>query len=220
MGITQTGLTIISKYPSKRVLSLGYPDLVVRPEFVEELFRVKPMTLVSNGGWHGVDHDLPETVEFFDMIGAELTCVDINKSRGVEEIIDLNYPHDLGKYNMVIDPGTIEHCFNIGQAIINAANAVEMGGVILHTPPVSMVNHGFYNINPTCLADFYRQNGWDIELCVGVRKEELYQLPLTQRVQVPPESSMYFVARRTNMNKLEFPMQSKYLSNPSLGAVH
>lgn len=216
MGITQSGLSVLAKYPSKRVLSLGYPDIIAPSEVIERLFNVKPLTFVDNGAWHRVDYDLPETEEFFRLIGSELSCVDVHSSRGMETITDLNYPQDLGKYDMVIDPGTIEHCFNIGQAMINAANAVCEGGVIFHSPPISMLNHGFFNLCPTLFYDFYTQNGWEIEMLFGVHKEGTFELPSLKRVTVPPECSMYCVARRTHMRALSYPTQSKYLEAPNL----
>jgi hypothetical protein len=126
----------------------------------------------------------------------------------------------LGKFDLVIDAGTIEHCFNIGQAIINAANAVNEGGAIFHTPPMSMVNHGFYNISPTLLFDFYMQNGWNVEFCCGSCPRGMYDINPYLRYAVPPESSIFFVARRTNMNPLSFPTQQKYLKNPDLKALN
>lgn len=220
MGLTVAGLTVISKYPSKRVLSLGYPDIIATGDVIKNLFHVEPQTYVPNGGWHGVDHELPESVEFFRMIGSELSCIDVHASRGVETVVDLNYPHDLGKFDMVIDPGTCEHAFNIGQAIINAASAVVEGGVIFHTPPMTMINHGFYNLNPTLFFDFYEQNGWEIEMAAGVQDGALFEVPAHQRFIAPPESSFYFVARRMNMNPLSYPQQWKYQQNPDLKAMH
>jgi hypothetical protein len=29
----------------------------------------------------------------------------------------------------------------------------------MHVNPCTMVNHGFYNLNPTAYKDFYKQNG-------------------------------------------------------------
>ena len=156
----------------------------------------------------------------FGLIGATLTCVDVHASRGVEKVLDLNYPQDMGKFDLVLDCGTVEHCFNIGQAIINAANAVAEGGVIFHTPPMSMINHGFYNLNPTLLHDFYTQNGWHVEFMAGVQENSFFSLPAAQRIAVPPECSIYFVARRMNSNQLIYPTQAKYLANPNLGALH
>jgi len=199
-----------------RVLSLGYPDIVVPAREVERILGVPVTEFTPFGGWHGVDYPLPETLSVFSAVGASLHCIDIHPSRGVEQVVDLNLPCDLGTYDVVIDAGTIEHCFNIGQAILNAANAVAAGGCILHAPPLSMANHGFYNVNPTLLSDFYGQNGWDIELLAGVGRSGRFDVPATARFAPPAEASLLFVASRPQVRPLQFPTQSKYLRNPDL----
>jgi hypothetical protein len=99
---------------------------------------------------------------------------------------------------------------------MNAAGAVAAGGCILHTPPLSMANHGFYNLNPTLLHDFYGQNGWDIELSAGMGKSGRFEVPANSRFVAPAEASLLFIASRPQLRPLRFPMQSKYLANPGL----
>ena len=81
----------------------------------------------------------------------------------------------------MIDAGTIEHCFNIAQAILNAAQAVAPGGHVFHAPPMTMLNHGFYNLNPTLFHDFYGQNGWTVERLVGGTQEGKFKVHPTGR---------------------------------------
>src|SRR5262245_47593954 len=132
-----------------RVLSLGYPDILATAQEVREIFGVEALDTIDAGAQHGIERPLVETMELVRLLGSTLECVDVIKWRGFERVLDLNEPHDLGSYDLVIDPGTTEHCFNIGQAIMNAARAVAVGGRIYHSPPLSMVNHGFYNVCPT-----------------------------------------------------------------------
>jgi hypothetical protein len=216
MAITPTGLEAIAGILGERVLSLGYPDIVASASEVRNILGIDPTKFVDTGRWHGVDYPLPETVHLFKLAGARLDCVDIRASRGVERIVDLNYPQDLGEYDLVLDCGTVEHCFNIAQAILNAANAVKPGGYIFHTPPLSMVNHGFYNLNPTLFHDFYGQNGWEIELLRAATRERTWDIPPVQRVQVASELSLYCLARRRSAGPLKFPTQTKYLLKPDL----
>lgn len=144
MGIRASGLRILYKMlPAKRVLSLGYPDILATKEDIIHIFGVEPAAYVTTGKWHEVHHPLPETVSLFNQLGAELECVDVYASRGIERIVDLNQPATLGTYDVVLDLGTIEHCFNIAQALKNAVDAVAVGGRIFHTSPVTMINHGF-----------------------------------------------------------------------------
>jgi hypothetical protein len=217
VGITVFALEALAPWlHGSRVLSLGYPDLVMPAAEVRRILGVEPARLTDFGRWHGADFPLPETVSVFEAIGASLDCVDIVASRGVERLVDLNLPCDLGTYDVVIDAGTVEHCFNAGQAILNAANAVDAGGCIFHMPPLSMANHGFYNLNPTLLQDFYSQNGWDIELLEGVTREGRFAVPAAARFVAPAEASLLFIASRRSIAPLRLPTQAKYLKNPGL----
>lgn len=219
MGIRPAALRlIVDHFPAKRVLSLSYPDLVMSQDELEDITGFRTTAEVDAGRWHGKSHPLPDTLEAMRRLGCEeFRCVDIVASRGVEEIADLNVPQDFGAYDMVLDCGTTEHCANIWQATVNAAHAVKVGGVILHTPPLSMVNHGFWCPQPTFYADLYGQNDWEllgVMLTDGKHTERLDNL--TGRFQVPPELSLYVAARRTNDSPLKYPTQTKYLRNPSL----
>jgi len=218
VALTLQALTLLAEHlPGRRVLSFGYPDLVARGEDIERLFGVRPTRFTDFGRWHGVDHPLPETLELFEAIGARLECVDIHRSRGIERVVDLNHPCDLGSYDLVLDAGTIEHCFNIAQAILNAAQAVAPGGHVFHAPPMTMLNHGFYNLNPTLFHDFYGQNGWTVERLVGGTQEGKFKVHPTGRFAAPQGAVLYCLARRERAGPLVFPTQTKYLDHPDLG---
>ena len=213
MALNYSALKLLKGYLKGSVLSLGYPDLVV-PD--TKFLGVEATEFVDTGRWHGVNYQLPETNHVFGLMGCDLHCVDIHASRGCEEIADLNYPQELGKYDLVIDAGTLEHCFNISQAMFNMANAVKVGGHIFHSPPMTMVNHGFYNLCPTFFHDFYTQNDFTIEHLSGWTKDKHGEVPPVKRFTSLPEASLFVIARKNNEAKLVFPVQTKYLLNPEL----
>src|SRR3546814_9244579 len=68
------------------------------------------------------------------------------------------------KYDIVIDGGTTEHIFDIACALFNCAKMVKLNGYIYHDVPMNMLNHGFFNFNPTLLCDFYRSEEHTSEL--------------------------------------------------------
>ena len=212
MGLTLHSMEVIkSCLPAKRILSLGYPDIVVPCETIEQLFGISVSKTTDFGKWHGVKYRLPDTISLFNQMGSDIKCVDINASRGVEEIVDLNFPVDLGKFDLVIDAGTIEHCFHIGQAIINAASAVGPRGRIFHSNPMNSMNHGFYNLSPTIYWDFYKQNGWEIERFYAIdREQNIYNVPNLKRFLSKSEWNLLCVAQRTNFMPLSIPVQEKY----------
>jgi len=213
-----TALTLLKRvFPAKRVLSLGYPDLPVAKPVLDRLFDISlkethPQNEEARKR-HNVAFDLPSTEEFFEQIGSYWQCVDYKALIGNEIVADLNEPCEFGEYDLVIDPGTLEHCFNVVTALKNAASAVIPGGHIFHCNPLSMVNHGFYMFSPTWYYDFYTHNNWTVLVQeVGNAKQGVKVNPV-KRVQVLPELSNYVLAKRPVNSPLirdDFPIQSKY----------
>jgi hypothetical protein len=217
-----------------RALSLGYPDLLATRAQLTSLFGAGiEMHLTARADsdavnrWHGTAEILPEiyeTVAFFDAIGVTLDCIDISASRGFERIVDLNVPFPAemqGAYHLVFDFGTMEHCFNIAQAMANGATALAAGGCILHLNPLNMYNHGFYNFSPTFYADFYTQNGFELVFLTGIAGSVANPAPFevspgARFRQAPDNSNLIAVARRVRAQTIVWPTQGKYLKNPTL----
>lgn len=219
-----------------RALSLGYPDLLASREQLTGLFGAGVEAHLTPRAdsdavnrWHGTAGTLPaiyETVSFFAAIGVTLDCVDVSASRGFERILDLNTPipdEMRGAYQLVLDFGTMEHCFNIAQAMANGANALAAGGCILHLNPLNMYNHGFYNFSPTFYSDFYTQNGFTLLFLTGIGGSVVNPTPFdvspVERFrQAPDNSHLIAVAQRTRVQTIAWPTQHKYLKNPGLRA--
>lgn len=219
-----------------RVLSFGYPDLMADPKEIAGVFD----SSVAAGfkyredgervmAWHNKKDKFPrvvETTSFFHAIGLDIDYVDINRSRGVERLVDLNnpLPEDMsGRYACVLDIGTTEHCFNIGQAMTNVANALVEGGFAFHASPLNLFNHGFYIFNPTFFADFYQQNGFEMVYLASVTsswpEKPFVELPLYGRFEVDTESTgVVAVARKVQAQAIQWPMQTKYKRAPDLVA--
>ena len=215
MGLSIHALRSLRPYlKNASVLSLGYPDILASREECEDLFAVVLNETMDVPTMHRVKGPLVETTELMKALGSKFECIDVVNWRGFEKILDLNYPHELGSFDLVIDPGTTEHCFNIGQAMLNAANAVKVGGRIYHSHPMTMLNHGFYNVCPTMVQDFYTQNGWTIEV-LEARIGESF-VPITEagamarKVTVSNEAGLISIARRNNGAPMQFPLQRRY----------
>ena len=188
MALNSISLKMIEPYFGGSVLSLGYPDLIGRDDTIEGLIAAK---------------------------GGTFACVDLFKHNGCETICDLNQAVEFVRHDLVIDPGTIEHCMNIGQALFNAANAVKVGGKIFHGSPMTMLNHGFYNLCPTLFGAFYETNGFEIEF-IEARTQggtgEVVPIRLHARFAGNGNSGIYCLARRVDDRKFMFPTQVKYAS--------
>jgi len=203
---------------------MGYPDLIAPFHYFEEMLGEKIHALEYRKDSaaickrHGLqDIAIPDAESFFKLMGCELDVYDIVQERGCEILCDLNYPghpKTIKHYDIVLDVGTLEHCFNISQAIFNMAGLVKLTGVIIHENPHQMGNHGFYNLNPTFFADFYQANGFELLDCrLVTRNGDGAEVPWTKRFKSPPaECNVFAMARRLRLQSFVFPMQSKYVS--------
>lgn len=215
MALTPFAFDLIAPHlRGARVLALGYPDVLVPREELAAQYGLTLQATSPHGASHKLAFPLAETVEVFRSLGARsVVCVDVKPSRGVELAVDLNEPQAWAeRFDLVLDAGTIEHCANIGQALMNAANAVADGGRVFHGTPANMLNHGFYNVSPTLFHDFYTQNGWTIEHLSGSWKAGFMPAPImrVERFNPKQEILLNVIARRVGDVHLHWPTQSKY----------
>jgi hypothetical protein len=114
------------------------PDNYQYPQFCEEL-------LVSALGAARVD-----SFDYSDFEGCTYVA-DMNKP--------LNHP---GQYDTVIDAGTLEHIYNVPQALQNLSALCATGGQILHILPANnQCGHGFWQFSPELFYSLYSaKNGY------------------------------------------------------------
>lgn len=221
---------------SRRIVSLGYPDILATPDQVRRIFgdgifgqlryREDSASILR---WHGGGAEagsgkVVDADSLFSALGYQLDVIDIVAARGGEIIHDLNepLPEELkGRYAAVLDAGTLEHCFNIAEAVRSVSAMAAVGGIVMHGNPLNMYNHGFYNLNPTWYQDFYGTNGFAIELMKvvvdAVAAPKLGDVPPYERFRGAPENAVLLVvARRREMKAVAWPVQKKYRDNPML----
>lgn len=212
MALNVIACRLIAMHLKGRVLCLGVPIVLMTDEGCRAIFGVTPKKKVKAPSWAGAS-ETPDPYDLVEQAGGKLTCVDAIAHDGREVVADLNYPHDLGEFDLVIDAGTTEHCFNVGQAITTAANSVKVGGRILNTNPLSMGNHAFYNFCPTLFTDFYSANGFKVELLeVRDRMGEGEKMPFHPQGRFPVGNNwaIYCMAKRLEKLPLVYPIQGKY----------
>jgi hypothetical protein len=114
--------------------------------------------------------DAVDAATLFNMIGFDTVDeIDVNDYEGASIIHDMNVPipekyH--GNYDFVYDGGTVEHIFNIKDAMFNTSSLLKTGGTVVHIQPLSgWINHGFFQICPTFLSDYYSANGFSDIKC-------------------------------------------------------
>lgn len=100
--------------------------------------------------------------------GAEkVDSVDASPYEGCTKIFDLNKPCDIGKYDFILDGGTIEHIFNVPQVLDNIISSLNVGGIFCSvTTNNNFSGHGFYQFSPELFfRSFTEEYGMKIEQC-------------------------------------------------------
>ena len=63
----------------------------------------------------------------------------------------------VGKFDYVIDGGTIEHVFNFPKVLENIFKLLKPGGTFIFDQPVMVyLNHGFYNFSPEVYYEYFK----------------------------------------------------------------
>lgn len=212
-------------------LLLAYPDLLVSRELLVRLFGLPLVEQLPARSdfeniwtWHGLPgHKQPifDTIALFNHLGFEVEVIDIAAARGNERIVDLNepLPSDLvARFDLVVDTGTCEHCFNVGQAFRNACEAVAENGYLVHAAPMTKSNHGFWNFCPTIYPDFFGDNGFELVALMGVTGDlkngySTFEIQHYARKVISHEAAVYAIAKRITRQELIWPIQRKYRKN-------
>lgn len=100
-----------------------------------------------------------------------MDCVDDECPSIIFDLNNVNVPYALrGSCDVIVDGGAMEHIFHIPNVLGNLCEMVRPGGRIIHLSPSSnFVDHGFYAFSPTFFWDFYRENGFEINVLQFVR---------------------------------------------------
>lgn len=88
---------------------------------------------------------------------------DINDMADIQ--MDLNIPVKpelVERAMIVLDGGTIEHVFDIRQALRNIHDMTQLNGVIIHISPITWYNHAYYNFNPKLFKAIMAANSYSL----------------------------------------------------------
>jgi SAM-dependent methyltransferase len=98
----------------------------------------------------------------------EIVSVDASPYQGASVLHDMNLPipDDLkGRFDVVLEGGTLEHIFNFPVAMRNCMEMLAPGGFYLGISPANnFCGHGFYQFSPDLFFRIFSQeNGFRIE---------------------------------------------------------
>jgi hypothetical protein len=124
-------------------------------------------------------------IEFFGATSVE--SFDNSASEGATHIVNMNEPiaFDVG-FDTILDGGTLEHIFNVPQALANVSGICADGGRILHVLPANnQCGHGFWQFSPELFLTLYSDAN-------GYEETEVFLAPLSNwnvwyECRKPPE---------------------------------
>jgi len=142
------------------VLSLGNPTIHFTRKALNKFLKM----------YSGEIKEFPQDVELngknlFKHLGYKSFLVlDINNDADVDIVWDLNYSDNLpdeylNYFDLLIDPGTLQHVFDIRSCLDCIKKLTKLDGYIYHiSPGNNYIDHGFYQISPTLFQDYYYEN--------------------------------------------------------------
>lgn len=136
---------------------------------------------------------------------------------------------NLWTYETVINHGTAEHIFNIGQVFRTMHDHCAVGGLMIHESPFTgWIDHGFWTIQPTAYFDLCAANGYQLVYMAVTQIEQNLAVPIESREQllqmaknggVPWNSMLWVAMRKQSDAEFEIPMQGVYNGTLSQEAV-
>ncbi|HLW67857.1 MAG TPA: hypothetical protein VKS79_21240 [Gemmataceae bacterium] len=159
--------------------------------------------------------------------------VAIDLDPGAEGAIrhDLNEPlpvEMLERFDIVINTGTHEHVFDQRQVWESVHEATKPGGLMVHAVPLwGWLDHGFFNYQPTLVADLAAENAYDIvvwvvhEIATGWHADVYEPADVARHQERAKEHSamMHFAFRKRKPGFFRVPMQGVYSSRASEGLL-
>ena len=186
MAITRTSIILLLR-ESKRmnfqgsILQLGRQEVWTNKNELTLIAEKEKYALCQNDETYNlkkskfVDFMCMDDVSFFKMLGfSSVHSIDVDDFEAAEILWDLNLPItkelEGKKYDVIYDGGTLEHIFHLPNVLENLHKLLNVGGRIIHSSPVDMFNHGFYNFSPCLFEDFYSTNNYIINECAIIKK--------------------------------------------------
>jgi hypothetical protein len=153
-----------------QVLTLGHQSLRLFPAEVA-FFRNAYQESFDSAVTTLDRHTWDDYVDGFlrDFLGAaSISVLDASPFEGADTVHDMNIrvPKEWhGRYDVVIDGGSLEHIFDVPTAFANLADMLKVGGTIfINTPANNMMGHGFYQFSPELMFRIFSEaNGFDLQ---------------------------------------------------------
>jgi hypothetical protein len=173
----------------------------------------------------------------FRLLGAQQVCsLDASDYEQATYIWDLNQPcpsNLIQKFSVVHDGGSLEHVYNLPQALKNCMQMVRVGGHFIQlTAANNFMGHGFWQLSPEAIyRTFSEANGYSIKLVLlyEVRRETAWYRVAdpaiySDRVELVNRRRTYIctIAERVAVREIfaEYPQQWDYVDNWKRANTH
>ena len=127
------------------------------------------------------DSGIGDDVLFRSLGFDQVVTTDNDDFESADVIFDLNSsgppPELLNRFDVILDCGTLEHIFDLPNALNNICRMLKTGGRVIHISPSSNhIDHGFYMFSPTLFFDFYSANHFEINTIQVIRYTQIHDL--------------------------------------------
>lgn len=216
----------------KSTLTIGRTQLYLLPNEAQRICRLvgrEPSEAALRTEFGGFGDEFMKSLLNIE----NLEAMDYSAYQGASIVHDMNYPISEefeGRFDAVIDAGTIEHVFNFPVAIANCMKLVRPGGrLFIITVANNHCGHGFYQFSPELFFRLFKeQNGFHLHRLLLLNHPfpgmELSSAQRTYAVRDPSEVEhrvglvsnspvlLLLEAERRSMEKIlaTFPQQSDY----------
>lgn len=159
----------ISGVSFHRTLTVGKQSIYLHPSELRDLWKIlkrrAPLEIVPQTRYEFGEHADRFCREFLGV--AELDSIDYSAYEGATITHDLNrpVPNELkGRFDAIIEAGTLEHVFNFPVAIGNLMEMLKVGGhLFMTTVANNLFGHGFYQFSAELMYRiFAEENGFKI----------------------------------------------------------
>ena len=154
-----------------------------------------------------------------------IEALDFTDKEGAQHLHDLNTPcpdHLRGQFDLVIDGGTTEHIFHIGQALDTCHHLLAPGGIMLACVAADgWFGHGFFQTGPDVPWRYWHHaRGYEmLEVSIVARKVPTEIIPITdptharrggERALTGPHMILYAARKPLIDPPYAWPIQSHY----------
>jgi len=218
-----------SGLPMKRLLMIGHQTLLLHFSELKAIREVYPGALANYQWGEYADRFFKECLGV-----VEVNTLDYSSYEGADILHDLNQPLPdslKGRFDVVIEAGSLEHVFNFPAAITCLMQLAKVGGTIFgSTVSNNLCGHGFYQFSPELIFRvFTPENGFELGrvLALEARYPGVELTPIFKAFEVEDPAStgcrvglitkrpilLLFDARKTAESPLfaRTPMQSDYI---------